>query len=477
MSDANSGGTRAPVLWAGLEFLRRRAAMLARSASLPANSRSLLLYALMPALSGVNAVVGLVIPALLGPADFGQYSIAVTLFQYGLIFDFGISQLIDRRVPVLISTDRPAAARFIGEALWVRLYIASGGMIVAAALMYGLASRGRLPFSLLAGLLSLAAGLSFMLALGPTAVYRATSRRREFALAGAAGASALAIMRPAGMVLGGISECFAGLLACYAAMAAFLQLRMPIKAAQRPGLRQAVRLLLQGLPLFATSFVWAFYMTANRWVVSFLAPPLDLGHFAFASNMAYLLVGTLAMMSQFYYPAIVGRAATGGTFSMSRVIARDLCALAVLVALPTAVGIVVGPRLIELAYRTFLDSAGAVRIILVAVPSLTVSSWLMPLSLSTATRPWIEGALIYPAALLVLVASTWGGYHLDGIAGASWGLSASAPALLVLQVCNLRVTRLLSWRHAIQVIAVASLATALLAALALWAGAPAGVAS
>ncbi len=431
-----------------------------------ARSRSLLLFAAMPALSGLNAVVGLVLPALLGPADFGQYSIAVTLFQYGLIFDFGVSQLIDRRVPILASTNSPDLAGFVAETLWLRIYIAGAVMLCGAALLLALSVKGLLPFSAPAGLLSLAAGLSFMLGLGPMAIYRATSQRREFARASAACGVVLAVARPVGMLLAGIVGCFAGLLACYAALAAVLQAKMPIAYADRPSPRRAALLLLQGLPLFATSFVWAFYMTANRWVVSFLAPPVELGHFAFAANIVYLIIGTVAALSQFYYPAIVGRAGTGGSFCMSRVVARDLCILAVVTALPTAIGIVAGPRMIELAYRTFVGSESAVRIILIATPSLIVSSWLMPLSLATSARPWIEGAVTYPVALAVLIAATWAGFRMDGIAGAAWGLSISAPVLLALQLANLRFTRLLTGTDALRIFVVSVVATAGLALLA-----------
>ncbi len=455
-------------LWAGVAQMPRRAAHFARSARSRASGRSVLLYAAVPALSGVNALVGLILPALLGPARFGQYSLAVTLFQYGLIFDLGISQLIDRRVPVLVSGEPGPLARFVNEALWTRLYIAVAVMAAGTLALLGLGSRGALPFAASAGILSLAAGLFFMLALGPMAIDRATSRRQAFAAASVVVGLILAVARPAGMVLGGITGCFAALLACYAATAAALGRRIPLRAEGRPAARRTAGLLLLGLPLFATSFIWAFYMTANRWVVSFLAPPLDLGHFAFGANITYLIVGAVAALSQFYYPAIVGRAAAGGSFSMSRVVARDLSLGVAVIAVPAALGIVIGPLLIDVFYKAFSGSDGPVRILLAAVPTLVLSSWLMPLSLSTAARPWIEGVVIYPLALILLVAGTWSGYRLGGIDGAAWGMVASAPVLMALQLGNLRLARLLSSRDALRLLAVTALATVLLAALSLW---------
>jgi len=139
----------------GAVALRQRAMTIVRAVRSRMRGRSVLLFALMPALSVVNAGVGLVLPALLGPADFGQYSIAVTLFQYGLIFDFGVSQLIDRRVPVMASVGSAELPGFVGKALWLRLYIAVAVMAFGALLLFGLDSGGALPFTLPAGLLSL----------------------------------------------------------------------------------------------------------------------------------------------------------------------------------------------------------------------------------------------------------------------------------------------------------------------------------
>lgn len=433
----------------------------------PGRLRNLSVFALFPALSAANALVGLLLPMLLGVADFGTYSLVVTLFQYGLIFDFGLAQLVDRRVPVFIAEGRRTElARFVSVVLWLRLYIAGAVLAAGCALLLGLAAWGGLPFDPVSGALSLAAGLCFMVALGPAAVYRASLDRRTFALVNAALSAVLVVARPAGVLLDGVTGCFVALALSYGLLAATVQARMPPLAAHRPSAVRAACLLGEGLPLFAVSLTWAFYMTANRWVVSLLASPEELGRFAFGSNIVYLIVGTVGALSQFYYPKAATRFAAEGAFSTSRMIMRDFCRLALLMAALSAAGIVLAPTLIDLLYHRYGDAVPAIQVLLAAVPSLVVTAWLMPLSLSTATRPWIEGAIVYPASLAILVLATAAGHMHAGSTGAAYGLVASAIPLLALQLCALRNTRVVTWAAAAALFAAVGAATGFLLVLA-----------
>lgn len=425
--------------------------------------RALFFYGAIPALNALNAAVGLLLPLLLDPVEFGRYAIVVTLFQYGLIFDIGLSQLTDRRVPVLIARDRRRELDdFTQAVLWTRLYVAAATLLGGGAALAAMEARGALPFTLGAGLLSLAAGLCFMLALGPASFHRAASNRRVFGRISITSGLVLALARPAGVLAGGITGCFALLALGYGGLALAVQARMrPLRAA-RPGARQAGRLLLQGLPLFLASFVWAFYMTANRWVVSLLAPEEELGHFAFGCNVVTLLVGAVGALSQFYYPGVVARAAAGGDFSVSRRVGREFAAMAAALAAPCAAGILLGPVLVGLLYPKFADSVPAMRLLLVSVPGLCVAAWLMPIALSTAARPWAEGLFVYPVGLAVLLAVTWAGYGRGGITGAAYGAAVSAVPLLALQLGALRAARVLLWRDAAAIFAAAVGAGALL---------------
>lgn len=423
-----------------------------------------LVYAMLPALSLANAGVGLLLPLLLGPAGFGQYAIVVTLFQYALIFDLGISQLIDRRIPVLSAAGAEAEWRsFANDMLWLRLYIAVLAMAGGGTAILLLARSGLLPFPPAPALLALAAGLCFMLALGPAAIHRALAQGRPFALINAALMVVLATARPLGMVLGGVTGSFLAIALCYGAIAAWV-LRGPFRPNLRAGWpRPPLRLLLlQGMPLFLTSFVWACYMTANRWVVSLLAEPVELGKFAFGANVVYLVVGAIGALSQFYYPKVVARFSAEGPFAVSADVARDLCRLALATAVPTALGILAAPWGIALVYAKFAGSEGVVQLLAVAIPSLVLASWAMPLSLSTAARPWIEGLLIYPGCLAALIGLTWGAWQLAGAPGAACGLVLSALPLLALQLAMLRATRLLRTAHAAAILALVLAVTGLL---------------
>ena len=433
----------------------------------PARRRSFLVYAAIPALSVLNAVVGLLMPAILGPSSFGEYSLAVTLFQYGLIFDFGLAQIIDRRVPVLVVQAPSDLDGFVATALGTRLYIAVGSAIVFGLALIGLAAGGRLPFRLADGLLSLAGGLCFMLALGPMSVSRAMSQRRAFAVASIACGLVLAAGRTGGVLIAGTTGSFVALLVGYGVIAATLR-RGAAWSSGRPSLRDARALVFAGLPLFITSLVWAVYMTANRWVVSSVTGAVELGHFAFGANVLALLVGTIAAMAQLYYPAVVTRVAAGAPYSMSARVLRDLVALGAGVAIMAVAGIVAGPTLIDFAYPKFIESGGLIRIFLVGLPGLVVSSWLMPLALSTAARPWLEGVLTYPLGLCALVVLTKVGFQVGGLPGAAWGSVGAALILLLLQVVGLRQSRLMSLPHAAALLGVTAALTAILSALA-WA--------
>lgn len=427
----------------------------------------LLFYGAMPALSAVNAAVGLLLPLLLSPGEFGRYAIVVTLFQYGLIFDFGLSQLVDRRVPALMAPDDATERmRFINAVLWTRLYIATMALVGGIAIILVLRTFGVLPFSAIAAALSLAAGIAFMLALGPASVYRASSQRRIFGNINIALMLVLALARPAGLLAGGITGSFLALALSYAALACYVNAGMPPDRAARPSVRACIALMMQGLPLFIASFVWTIYLTANRWVVSMAAGDVATGHFAFGSNVVTLIVGAVGSLAQFYYPRIIARSAAGQAFCVSPRLARDFCMMVAAVTVLSAVGMALGPTLVQIFYPKFLASIPGVMRLLLAVPALSVAAWLMPIALSTATRPWVEGLVVYPVALLVVLVATRFGFATGGITGASAGLVVSAGPLLLLQLALLRSVRILRWQDAQVILGAVLVGTALLAALA-----------
>ena len=412
-------------------------------------SRPAVFGSLIPAVTLLNAAVGMLLPQMMLPQAFGEYSLVVTLFNYGLIFDLGVSQIMDRAIPAHLAAGEPAEAQRAGDTLlWLRFGIGVGAFALAAAVLVAFWSEGALPFGLAAGLLAALAGLADMVALGPVCIFRARSHRRNYAAMITVLLSGLVIARLGGLVTGGIDGCFAALACWYVACAAAYHWRMPLRPAARPDARQVRVLLATGLPFFATSFIWAFYVTGNRWIASFLIDPGAFGQFAFSANIFSLLVGAAGGFSAFYYPKLAGRIANSGDFAQSRVLTRDLVALLGATTVVMAVGIVLAGVLIRLIYPHYLPSVATARVILVAAAPMILASWLMPVSQSAGNRPWIDGAVIFPAATAVLAAAMAALFHALGDVGAAWASTVSALPLVGIQLAALHHTRIVRWGDA-----------------------------
>jgi len=404
----------------------------------------------IPGVTVVNALVGMTLPMLMTPTVFGEYALASTLFQYGLIFDSGISQLADRWIPPALAQQRFEDAEALGQRLmWVRIYI--GGLVFALAstALLALAAEGQLPFGLWPGLLSALAGVLYMISLGPGIIYRARSARRNYAFAIGTLGLGLAIARPAGLVAGGLTGSFLALAAWYLAFVCLFHWRMPARLALRPSASAAVSFVLQGLPFAATAFGWAFYVTANRWFASRLMDPADFGHFAFSANIYSLLIGAIGGLSAFYYPRIVGRIASEDRFALSRRITSDFARLTALVGAIMAVGIVLTPTLLAWVYPQYVHSASTARVLLAGVPAMVIVSWLLPISLSSGRRPWIDGLLLYPAATAILYFAIRLLVHHFGEVGVAASSIVSALPLVAMLLFQLRHAHIVTTSAAI----------------------------
>ena len=426
----------------GLPRPKRRFRLRYRPPSLDRRSGSYRHLAILPALSLLNAAIGLILPILFGPAAFGRYALAATLFQYGLIFDFGTSQLFDRNIPALLGRgETDEAARVIDELLWLRLFIGLAGVALAFGLLFVNSASERFAWSL-----SLVAGLLFMIGNGPASIYRAKSEAREYALAVLLLNSGLIVARPLGAAWSGLEGCFAAMVLWYMASSAWLQGQVPLRASALPRPSMIIRLLIAGLPLFTASITWAFFTSANRWFASLVTTPLELGHFAFGSNILYLVVGTLGGLSAFYYPTIARRIATCPPLSCSSAIGRDHLLLILAVAMLSTIGILASPTFIRLIYRAYEPSVAATQILLIATTPMVLASWLMPLSLAVGRHSWLACLGVYPPAVVALgtaVLLLHGPFGLLGIAAAS---TVSAIMLVTLQLAMLLHDRVLRWR-------------------------------
>ena len=430
-------------------------------------SRPAVFGGLMPVVTILNALIGMTLPKLMQPAEFGTYALVVTLFGYGLIFDLGASQLADRLIPACLGRGQLQEANRIGQhLLWLRLAVA---VITLATLVPGLfiaAWLGALPFRPGIGALAATAGIAYMVSLGPACLYRARAARRDYALSVVALSAGLIVARAGGFVAGGITGCFAALLAWYIAFALLFHARLTPRRAMMPSLPQGGALLLRGLPFFATSLLWAFYVTGNRWFATGLLPREAFGHFAFAANIFSLLVGAAGGFSAFYYPRLSQGIASSAAFAQSGRLGRDCGKLVIGLALLMAVGIVLAGWLVGLAYPQYRLGVPAARIMLVAVPPLVLASWLMPISLSNGHKPWIDGLVVFPLATLLLGVSERWLFTVAGSAGAASASTVSALPLVAMQLAVLCHARILLARHAAALLAITVLASAALAALA-----------
>jgi O-antigen/teichoic acid export membrane protein len=406
----------------------------------PFVSRPLVYGAAIPAVMIMNAVVGLLLPAIMTPLQFGEYALVVTLFQYGLIADFGTGQLIDRWIPAALGRRRQEQAILVGEQLlWVRIYIAIVLALAVAGVLAFLDMLRALPFSLDDALLSGAAGLLYMTALGPGFIYRAHAERWRYALSACLLSLGLVIARPLGLLMGGVTGCFLALVLWYLVSTAFYYGKMPPRAAARPTIRQSIDFIVNGLPLFSASFIWAFYLTANRWMGARLMSPTEFGHFAFATNAYSLLVGAFGAFSAFYYPRIARRLAAESPKAVSRTIARDCALLTLGSGVLVVLGIFATQPVLTYIYPRYGESANALRILLAAVPGMSLASWLLPLSLSAGRRPWVDGLIVYPAATAILIVAIWalaGPLGMDGVALAAILAALPLVGMQLIQLCH-----------------------------------------
>lgn len=429
----------------------------------PFLSRPVVYGSAIPAVLLLNAIVGLLLPAIMTPPQFGEYALVVTLFQYGLIADIGTGQLIDRWIPAALGHRRFEQAVMIGqELLWVRVYIALALGVTACVVLIGLSGRHALPFRLADALLSAGAGLLYMTALGPGFIYRANADRWRYAVAGSVLSLGLIIARPLGLLGGGVTGCFLALVLWYLVFTAVYYGKMPPRIQNRPDFRRSLAIIVDGLPLFSASFIWAFYLTANRWLGARLMSSSEFGHFAFATNAYSLLVGAFGAFSAFYYPRIARRLAAEPPLAVSRTIATDCTLLTVAGGVIVAFGIVVAGPVLAVVYPKYSASVSALQILLAAVPAMSLAAWLLPLSLSAGRRPWVDGLIVYPAATAFLFLATWwlaGRMGTEGIALASVVSSLPLVGMQLIQLCHAHVV---SRGDAVRLLAVGALVSAAL---------------
>lgn len=368
----------------------------------------------------------LIVPRLLDPVAFGGFALLVTMFQYAARADLGLSQLADRDLAGGGASD-PAAAAARG----VELLRASWALgLAAAALLVPLAVAGAVLSGRFApgdAALAVIAGVLGMVAHAPTTIYRAASQHWDFALLALLQHAGLTAPRLAGLLIGGVTGCFAALTLWSGLLAlAFAQPRHAF--AWRPA--AVLPMVLAALPMFVFNSLWLLALTANRWISAFLSAPDQLGLFAFGANLAMIGLANIGAVAQVRYPTLLGamaRSPEGRSDLLEREIRRAGLALAA-VALGA---VVLTAPMIALLFPGYEGAAGATVWLALACVPLGSVAWIVPMATVLTDAPLRDGLRVFGPALAVLAGAMTAGDALAGIAGQGFACAGAGLFLLV----------------------------------------------
>jgi O-antigen/teichoic acid export membrane protein len=370
-----------------------------------------------PILTLLGAATTVLAPRLLEPAQFGQFVLLVSVFQYVSEFDLGLSRLTDRAM-ALPPGQRPDCTAT--ELLWSRLWIAGTIWITAVVVSRWLGQ----PWSKLT-LIAVSGGVMFMVSNGPVAIYRASGRIGEFTTMALSMQFGLGLPRLLGLLMAGIKGCFVALAAWYLVTAVVFTTRASAGGGALPAPSRVARLIVSGLPLFLFSTSWSLYLLANRWIASLLVSPVETGLFGFGVTLVTVGVGVIGTIAQVHYPKHLAGAARG-------VLAREMGGLLAISTAAIGVGVWGCRELVPYLFPNFVAGAAAAAALLVAAVPLALCSWLVPLAVATAAKPWQEAPAIFGASLALLIAAMVIGSKTGGIVTLAWCCLPSSFLLLTI---------------------------------------------
>jgi hypothetical protein len=414
---------------------------------------------------GFTLIAGLLMPMILGPSEFGLYTIAELVARYLVIADLGLLLLLDRLIPPLVASgDRAAADIITQHVLWARTLLGGTVGITVIIVVISLAFSDHLPVGFASVLLAALAGTLGLIANGPVGAWRASSQYRALTLAAFFCNLGLSLPRVIGAWLGGVSGCFAALSVWAGLCAVILYRYLPLRASALPSLRNGCALAVKALPLFAAFFGWSLYLPENRWVYAMIAGRAELGRFAFGSSMLMLVVATINIASNVYYPKLAGQIGTTPPYTLSARLVRDLTMVCLCGGVCCLGAIVLLPIVVEVAYPRFAEALPAARSLLVSGPPMVLASWLMPVIIAAGKRPWRDACIVYPASLLAVASGIFVGHAAAGMTGAALGSVAGTLVCPTLQLLVLRRSAVMRPSHAATVVLVLAIVTAGLAA-------------
>jgi O-antigen/teichoic acid export membrane protein len=366
-----------------------------------------------PLLTVMGAATTIAAPVLLTPADFIEFALLFSLFQYISDFDLGLSRLMDRRFPAQDPASRLAEYGLFSVA---RFWVAAAISIVV------LAAGAINPLVAVAGL----GGVAFMISNGPVGYYRASSNLYSFSVSALLMQFGMSLPRLAGLLAGGVSGCVIVTSGWYVITAAINTLPFVRLLQTRYSLREVVSLLGTAAPLCAFSSLWLLYMLSSRWFSWLLTTPTNAGLFAFGANLLTVGVGVISLVAPAFYPRYLASLQKGA-------LSRELFCLLGIVT----VGVLAADTFcrfgLSVLFPHFSSAASSTAVILISGIPLCLCAWLIPLVIAKSLRPWREGFFMFGSSLLLLLVSMYLGGE-AGLNGQAWASVLPAMALFAMHL-------------------------------------------
>ena len=141
------------------------------------------------------------------------------------------------------------------------------------------------------------------------------------------------------------------------------------------------------MPLFVFNAAWLVYLTANRWIAALLAPPEELGFFAFGANLAFVGLGIVSTIAQVYYPKLLSRVLSSKPGDCSRTV--ELQALSITLALAGVAGLAIlrGTDLIGVFFPRYQEAGASTVVLAISCLPLALATWLIPICIATSASP------------------------------------------------------------------------------------------
>ena len=389
----------------------------------------------------LSAGTALLAPLLLDPAAFGSFALLTTLYQMAGKSDLGLSQLADRELTTGTANLEQRGAELL-QARWILGAIVILLIVPIAALTV----RHSGTLDPLDTALAIAGGTSGMISGGPVTIFRAASQIWEFTASALILQAGMTAPRLAGLVFGGVTGCFAALLAWYGFFA-LVMARPRIKT--RLSLATMSAMISSAFPLFAFSTIWLLYLFANRWLSAIFSSPDELGLFSFGANLSFIAISTLGAIAQVHYPRILHQIAQSPPGACSGLVVREANRLTLILTVAVGPALLLAHPIMAFAFPHFEEGTEAAILMAVATIPLCVVAWLIPIAIALSKRPWWDALTTFLPASVLLAGVMALGTIQAGITGQAFGCVVSAVVLFLAVIWLLERQGVLTRRSAL----------------------------